>query len=206
MAKAFLVKAANNTGNWASDLHVTLSGSDGNLFVNPGGVIVTPGPCPVPQVPSNPPKVTNEVVLDWGTPCVAPCATVWFSVLTGVGPLQFVSGFWTSIVNGVPDTNIGPVEPGDVDVSPLYTKIVLNSSGISSEFARSRIVGDLVIGGLAGEAAISRANQLETILDAAGANPVSTDALRHALGELSIRPDQPDVARISAFVRFNRSQ
>lgn len=206
MAARYLVNVVNNTGNPASDLHVTFTGSGGNLFVNPGGVIVAPGPCPVPAVPSNLLKSTNEVVIDWGTSCVAPCATAWFTTLTAFGPLGFESGFWTSMVNGVPDTNIGPVEPGDINISLISTKFVLNSEGKTSQFSGSRIVGDLVLGGATSEQAISRARLLETIIDAAGASLISTDAIRHALGELSIRPNDPDVARMSTFVKSNRVQ
>jgi hypothetical protein len=192
--------ATNNTGKAASDLHITFTGTGGAVFVNPNGVVVAPGGAPPPAVPSNG-IVTNEVVLDWGADWIAPCATVTFAVLTPFGPLKFVSGFWTSKVNGVPDSDIGPLEPGDIDVSPLATKLVVNSEGATSRFVKARIIGDLVIGGLSGDEALSRANRLETILSASEISGISTDAIRFALGELSIRRTDPDVTRISAFLR-----
>lgn len=98
-----VVQVKNTTGVFASDLHVTFTGTGGHVFVSPVSVIAPM--CPVPAVPSNG-QVTNTVVIDWGVPCVAPGATVWFWVFTNNGPLAFSSGFWT--LNGV---NIGPAMP-----------------------------------------------------------------------------------------------
>lgn len=99
-----IVSVCNTTGLFASDLHITFTGTGGNVTVPPA--TVKAGFCPVPVVPSNG-AVTNTVVIDWGGPCVPPGAWVTFVVRTTNGPLGFASGFWT--LGGV---NIGPVWPG----------------------------------------------------------------------------------------------
>jgi hypothetical protein len=201
MASEFLVNVVNNTGRAASDLHITFTGSGGNVVVDPNGVVVVPGGCPAPTVPSNPPAVTNEVVLDWGADWIAPCANVWFSVKTAFGPLAFNVGYWTSTVDGVPDSNIGGIDPSDINVSPMSVKRVISSEGVPSLYVPARVIGDLVLAGLDRDTAIQRANQLGMLLDAAGVNPISTDAIRFALGELSVQPISPDIARTIAFIK-----
>ncbi len=85
----------NNTGNAASDLHVTFTGTGGSL-----GVTVTANPpgCPVPTTPSNG-TVTNTAVVDWGVNCVQNGQSVTIKVTTDNGPLEFDSGFWTGVGN-----------------------------------------------------------------------------------------------------------
>lgn len=95
-----IVQVTNTTGLFASDLHVTFTGTGGSVFVAPASVIAPP--CPVPAVPSNG-QVTNTVTIDWGMPCVAPGATVTFWVFTPNGPLGFAGANWT--FGGI---NIGP--------------------------------------------------------------------------------------------------
>lgn len=87
-----IVIVCNNTGRFVSDLHLTFSGSGGNVRCDPVSVIA-PG-CPVPAVPSNG-LVTNTVNVDWGVACIAPNQNVVLTVRTTNGPLVLVSGTWT---------------------------------------------------------------------------------------------------------------
>jgi hypothetical protein len=86
------VTVCNDTGQPASDLHVTLAGGGGTLFVDPT-LVVAPG-CPLPVVPSNN-AITDTVVIDWGVACVPPGGFVTFIVRSAIGPLTFVDAFWT---------------------------------------------------------------------------------------------------------------
>ncbi len=106
---AVLVVVANNTGQPASDLHLTFSGGGGVLYADP--VAIFAGGCPTPAVPSNPPVVTNTVVVDWGVACVTPATYATVLVTTPNGPLTYVSGFWTR--NNV---NIGAISSADISV------------------------------------------------------------------------------------------
>jgi hypothetical protein len=106
-ADAVLVVVANNTGLPASDLHLNFNGGGGVLYADPQAVFA--GTCPVPNVPTNPPVVSNTVVVDWGVNCVQPAFFVAVLVTTPNGPLAYTSGFWTS--NG---TNIGAIAPADI--------------------------------------------------------------------------------------------
>lgn len=98
-----VITVCNTTGLTVSDLHVTFSGTGGNVSVAPASVFA--GACPVPLVPSNG-AVTNTVVIDWGVPCIPPGACVTFTVRTANGPLNFVSGNWTLV--GAPAGRIWP--------------------------------------------------------------------------------------------------
>lgn len=106
-----IITVVNTTGVPASDLHVTFSGTGGNVFVSPPGVYAFG--CPVPLVPSNG-MVTNTVVIDWGVPCVMPGQAVAFKVRTNNGPLTFIHGFWTFGGN-----NIGRVSNAGIRQRPL---------------------------------------------------------------------------------------
>lgn len=109
-AKVVCVK--NTTGVWASDLHVTFSGTGGNVTVPPGSVIAFG--CPVPAVPSNG-QITNTATIDWGVPCVPPGATVCFLAVTTGPALDFAGGNWT----GPGGVNIGNAMPHAVkEITP----------------------------------------------------------------------------------------
>lgn len=103
-ADTIIVTVQNTTGLIASDLHVTFTGTGGNITVPPA-TVAAPG-CPPPAVPSNG-AVTNTAVIDWGVPCIMPGAVVTFLATTTNGPLAMDSGFWT--LGGV---NIGPIRKG----------------------------------------------------------------------------------------------
>ena len=90
---AILVVVANNTGQPAADLHLVFRGAGGNLFVDARAVIS--GNCPLPDVTSNPPAITDTVDIDWHTPCVADGQSAALIVQTTQGPLEFVRGWWT---------------------------------------------------------------------------------------------------------------
>src|SRR5439155_11208436 len=75
---------------------------NGNIYVDPYAVIAPL--CPVPQVPSNPPVVTNTAVINWGMQCVEPMATVVFLARTMNGPLAVVNSEWS----GANCESIGP--------------------------------------------------------------------------------------------------
>src|SRR5262245_9197526 len=96
-----VVCVQNTTGVAASDLHVTFTGTGGNIYVDPLSVVAVG--CPTPAVPSNG-TVTNTAVIDWGASCVGVGATVTFVAYTTNGPLAVSSGFWTA-----GGTNIGPI-------------------------------------------------------------------------------------------------
>jgi|SRR6266446_2131285 len=68
-ADKIVVCVQNTTGLSASDLHVTFTGTGGNLYVDPFSVVALF--CPTPAVPSNG-SVGNTAVIDWGTNCVGP--------------------------------------------------------------------------------------------------------------------------------------
>lgn len=106
-----VVSVCNTTGIFVSDLHVTFSGSGGNVKCDPVAVIA-PG-CPVPTIASNS-QVTNTVSIDWGMACIAPNQVVTFTVKTANGPLVAVSGNWT--LNGV---NVQPIRMNKVVVGPV---------------------------------------------------------------------------------------
>ncbi len=107
-----VVTVVNTTSQFAADLHVTFSGTGGNIFVDPGSV-VAPG-CPVPSVSSNPPTVTNTVVIEWGTACVNPEMAVTFIARTTNGPLVFQNAFWTDALGnniGAATASFNPFPP-----------------------------------------------------------------------------------------------
>jgi hypothetical protein len=106
-ADQIFVTVVNTTGVAAADLHVTFTGTGGNITVPPLTVIALG--CPVPAVPSNG-MVTNTAVIDWGAACVPPGAAVTFLARTTNGPLAFSSGVWTGVGGGV----IGPAAPAEV--------------------------------------------------------------------------------------------
>lgn len=93
---ALAVTVQNDTGRPAADLHVRFAGAGGVLIVDPLTVVAGGGgACPVPSVTSNPPMVTDTVVIDWGVECVPTGTKVTFMVQTPAGPLTFVDCFWT---------------------------------------------------------------------------------------------------------------
>lgn len=124
-------KITNSTGGNASDLHVTFTGTGGNL-----STVVTvnaPG-CPAPAIPSNG-TITNTMVLNWAQNCVQPGAMVTVRVSTVNGPLAFDSGFWTNLANPGPPGS-GPVNAGDIaevyvfddQPAPWFSTITVHNS------------------------------------------------------------------------------
>ncbi len=107
-----IVAVTNTTGLAAADLHVTFTGTGGNISVVPESV--TAGACPIPTVPSNG-MVTNTAVIDWGAACVPAGGAVVFVASTTNGPLAFASGFWTDVAGN----DIGPIKPDDIEVDEL---------------------------------------------------------------------------------------
>lgn len=92
-ADRVVVCVQNNTGVAASDLHVTFTGTGGNIYVDPFSVVAIG--CPTPLVTSNG-AITNTADIDWGVACVAPGSTVMFIASTVNGPLGVASGTWTA--------------------------------------------------------------------------------------------------------------
>jgi len=124
-----IVSVQNNTGVFVSDLHVTFTGTGGNITVPP--VTVFAFGCPVPAVPSNG-AVTNTAVIDWGVACVAPGSWVHFNAQTTNGPLAIASARWTLFGNfiGAPaparSVRIGPLggfPPGPFWVWGMQSRI-----------------------------------------------------------------------------------
>jgi hypothetical protein len=105
----------NRSGLPASDLHVSFTGSGGDLGVDPGSVKADG--CPQPRIPSNEKAATNEVDIEWPTPCVAPDGTVRFQAASSHGPLKFASGYWTLRVPLLGDIWIGDVSADDVVIA-----------------------------------------------------------------------------------------
>lgn len=112
------ISIVNNTGQAAADLHLTFSSGGGSMFVKSQSVHVTPDLlgtlCALPAVPSNPPIVTNTMILDWGVTCVDPGARVTFRICTPAGPLQFDSGYWS----GQGGADIGTIQAADLNDCP----------------------------------------------------------------------------------------
>lgn len=95
---------ANDTGQFAADLHITL----GNVGVPP---IITVDPVTITQIDNCPPPlisfVGTTVVVDWGIACVPPDAKITIMMVTPNAPPggpTLVNCFWTDINH----VNIGP--------------------------------------------------------------------------------------------------
>jgi hypothetical protein len=126
-ADLVVVSVVNTTGQDAEDLHVTFTGTNGNIFVDPWSVIALR--CPVPDVPSNG-TVTDTAVIDWGAPCVPAGSTVTFLARTTDGPLAFSSGFWTNggVIGPVTDITVRRVAfpPGRFGALKVATRCIPN--------------------------------------------------------------------------------
>ncbi len=109
-ADAKIYRVTNGRGTPASDLHVTFTGTGGNITTV---VLTNPEGCPDPAIPSNG-AVTNTVVLEWGDNCVDNEEYVTIKVSTTTdSSLAFSKGFWTDITHPT-DPGIGPVGPNDI--------------------------------------------------------------------------------------------
>ncbi|RMF71395.1 MAG: hypothetical protein D6744_18025, partial [Planctomycetota bacterium] len=107
---AAVVTLGNDTGSTAAQLHVKFAGvgTPAVVIVDPLGV-AAPG-CPIPTIPSNPPSITDTVVIDWGTPCVRDGAKVTFIVIApnaAPGTITIADCFWAD-TGGV---SLGPCTP-----------------------------------------------------------------------------------------------
>ena len=110
----------------AAQLHVKFAGVGAPMvvIVDPLGV-AAPG-CPPPTVPSNPPTITDTVVIDWGVACVPPGAKITFVVVApnaAPGTLTIVDCFWTD-TSGVPiglclDCGLAYLPPGPIGAFKL---------------------------------------------------------------------------------------
>ncbi len=94
----------NATGQAASDLHVTFTGTGGSLET---AVITAPG-CGQPKIPSNG-KVTNTAEIIWPSPCVPAGGSVTIRVCSMNGPLAFAGGHWTNNNNNIGNVNLPDV-------------------------------------------------------------------------------------------------
>lgn len=116
-ADAKIYRVTNGTVTAASDLHVTFTGTGGNITTV---ILRNPDGCPVPAIPSNG-AVTNTVVLDWGGNCVAVGDYVTIKVSTTTDSLlAFSSGFWTDVANPA-NPGIGPVDIRQTGI-PTFTQ------------------------------------------------------------------------------------
>jgi len=159
------VKNGPNRGP-AADLHLTFSGSGGDLTVDPASISVDPNTCPddqdKPKVPSNDRATTNEVVIEWPRDCVASGAIVKFSASSSHGPLKFRTGYWTTIEGGK-RKQIGPdIQPEEVTVQSSGSGHELGSlpDRIQSELLGRLATADL--GHLPLELLVSLANLMRT--------------------------------------------
>ena len=121
------ITVVNNSGAAASSLRLTFAGSGGEVFVPPPSVMAAS--CPAPQVLSNPPVPTNEVIIDWGALCVPPGGSVTFTVCTSIGPLTEDTGFWGGLGGG----DVGPIGPGDITAEATNGEFLrgeTNSDGV----------------------------------------------------------------------------
>jgi hypothetical protein len=75
---------------------------------------VAAGACGPASIPSNPPTVTDTVVIEWASACVPDGVKVSFIAKTPNGPLGFVSGFWTDAAG----VNIGGC--GDCGITSIF--------------------------------------------------------------------------------------
>ncbi|MEM7263110.1 MAG: choice-of-anchor X domain-containing protein, partial [Planctomycetota bacterium] len=112
---AMMIIVFNNTGQKASDLHLTFEGGQGSVIVDPNTII---GGCSNPSIPSNPPTMTDTVVIDWGTPCVEIGGAVALIVRSDFGPLRYVSGWWS----GPGGVNIGDISRNDIYINEIDLK------------------------------------------------------------------------------------
>ena len=201
----------NASGQVASDLHLKFSGTGGNIFIDPPSVGVVPGGAPVPAVASNPPAVSNEADIDWNGPAVPPNATVNFVVTTRAGPLQFISGYWTGIGPNGGRIVLGPVNRDDILLKTLSDQFVppvrvLNSIGESTPFVAARVVGSAILSGVQSDAAISRARLLDSAIEAAGLDTVTTDGIRRAVDEIGGNLQPPSLGRVGSILASNSSR
>jgi hypothetical protein len=120
-ADARVVSVTNNTGAAASDLHVSFSGTGGDIAVTPGSVLA-PAACPSPALGIGAP---NEVVINWGVVCVPAGSSATFQVQTPNGPLSFLSGFWTGPGGGT----IGVVGADDIILAELDLNVAALGQG-----------------------------------------------------------------------------
>ena len=121
MPSASHIKVKNTTGQPASDLHITFTGSNGNVQIDPASVRPKDGR-KSPAVPSNDVDRTNEGVIEWSTPVVDPGDTVEFDAATEFGPLGFGSGYWTGPTKKGAREKLGPVDPKDIEIQQKTDK------------------------------------------------------------------------------------
>ena len=131
--KAYKIK--NTTGSAASDLHVVFQGTGGDITTV---VIDQPAGCPVASIPSNPPTVGNEMIVNWGVECVAAGDSVTVKVTTPNGPLTVDSGFWTNLAN--------PAAPGSGPVDDIRD-IDMKDGPTRSQWGMITLVSLLLVGG-----------------------------------------------------------
>ncbi|MCA9245156.1 MAG: hypothetical protein KDA32_14450, partial [Phycisphaerales bacterium] len=111
---AVLMTFRNGTGTNVASLHVVTSGGGGIIVIDPLTVLYD-GNCPAPMIPSNPPTITAEAIVDFGVECVEPNTKVTFVMQTPAGPLGVVSCWWED-GNGV---NMGGCELCGFEPSPF---------------------------------------------------------------------------------------
>ncbi len=101
------------------------------------------------------------------------------------GKLQPVS-------SGAPDAADATFSPGPVEI--------INRDAVRSAFDRERLSRNLFWGGASREESMRIADALEPIIVAVGYSPISTIALRAAVGEAVINPQNPDAGAIRAAI------
>ncbi|MBI3817125.1 MAG: hypothetical protein HY286_00415 [Planctomycetes bacterium] len=104
-------KFTNSTGKPAKDLHITFTGSGGNLKVLDAVVIVdgSSSKSTATEQVSSP-----TVTMDWGASPVPAGSTVQLLVSTTAGPLSIQSVYWS----GIDGATGGPGGPGTVTIPP----------------------------------------------------------------------------------------
>lgn len=180
----------------ADDLHIIYRGSGGSL-AHPK---VVEGPQPKSITAKG-----NRVDVSWEQPLPAgtSVAITVQSDFTFTTPDSFVFtrggqplGPWT------PYRDESDWRPGHGTIAALRARLaptstprdleVENRRGERAAFDRARLVGSLVLGNRTAEDSRAAVETLEPLLHAVGHTPISTTALRAAVGEVLLNPRAPD--------------
>lgn len=191
------------TNTECNDLHIVYRGSGGSLK-NPK---VIEGPQPKTIVANG-----NKVEMAWDNtlpentivrvtvqsdfPFTEPDSYVFTRDGQELGPWipyrEIGDDNWRRRSDAVADIAIGLTAP----VRVTGGLEIVNRNLERSPFDRTRLAGSLLWGGRSAEEARAAAERLEPLLLAVGRNPITTTALRAALGEVMLNPEQPDISAI----------
>lgn len=163
----------NRTGKDVDDFHCVFRGTGGSLR-NPK---LTLSPVPGGIAASG-----NTVDIKWISP-IPDGSVIEFTVESDFPGIQVDHHIWTTDGKAIE----GP-------------KQVVNSEGYAEKFTEARIVGRLTMTGLDQETALSRSQQVVTIVEASGRNTFSTDDIRYILEELANPIKGPDYEKIGRYL------